>query len=59
MGEFMAPILWTMIKRIITARLLSKLLVYGAHFLAQRTDNTLDDKMVAAFAESLGVTDYK
>lgn len=59
MGELAVGVLLTVLRKMLTAQLFSKLLVYGCFWISQRTDNTLDDKGCKALAEALGVEDYK
>lgn len=45
--------------KLLTETLFSKLMVYSLWRASQSTDNTLDDKMITAVADALGVKDYK
>lgn len=45
--------------KLLTEKFLSKVTVHSLWFLSKLTSNKLDDKVTAAVAESLDVTDYK
>ena len=51
LAKLMMGLLW----KLATESFFSKVIVYGLHSLAKETTNALDDKLVAAVAESLSV----
>lgn len=59
MQGIMVKILYGIGARLLTESLLGKLLVYSLWKAIQSTENTLDDKIVTAVADALGVKDYK
>ena len=55
MGNLIIKALLAIVTKLITEKLLSKIVVYCLDYLAKRTTNKLDDKIVASVAEALGV----
>ena len=59
MQAILIKILYSLGAKILTDVVFSKLLVYSIAEVSKKTTNTLDDKIVGAVAEGLGIKDYK
>lgn len=59
MQAILIKILYSLGAKILTEVVFSKLLVYSIAEASKKTTNTLDDKIVSAVAEGLGIKDYK
>lgn len=59
MQGILLKILYGIGSKLLTDILFSKLMVYSLAEMSKKTTNTLDDKIVGAVAESLGIKDYK
>ena len=55
MGEIAVKLGWALLSRLLTETFLAKTLVYCLHSISKSTSNDLDDKIVKAVAEALGV----
>lgn len=56
MGDVLIKIGWAVLSKLLTEKFLAKAIVYCLQAISERTTNDLDDKMVRAVAEALGVT---
>lgn len=59
MQGVLLKILYGIGSKLLTDVLFSKLMVYSLAEVSKKTTNTLDDKIVGAVAEGLGIKDYK
>lgn len=60
MGDVLIKIGWAVLSKLLTEKFLAKSIVYCLQAISERTTNDLDDKMVKAVAEALGVAvEYK
>lgn len=55
MGEIAAKLLVAIVAKLMTDTFLSRVLIACLDAWAKKTDNKLDDKVVAAMADALGV----
>jgi hypothetical protein len=55
MAQALAKLMMGLLWKLASEAFFSKVIVYGLHALAKETSNALDDKLVAAVAESLAV----
>lgn len=54
-GDFVAKMLIGMIAKFLTETFLAKILIYSLQAWSKDTENKLDDKVVSAMADALGV----
>ena len=59
MTDVAIKLVWLLISKLMTESFLSKALVYCLSAISQSTSNQLDDKMVKAVADALGVVESK
>lgn len=55
MSNLIVKVLVSMLAKLVTERFFAKTTVYSLRALARKTDNKLDDQIVRAAAEALGV----
>ncbi len=55
MSNIMIQLGWALMSKLLTETFLSKALVYSLRSIAESTSNKLDDDMVRAVADALGV----
>ena len=55
MSQLAIKIGWALLSKLLTEAFVSKTVVYGLSSIAKNTTNQLDDKMVKAVADALGV----
>lgn len=59
MSQIAVKIGWALLSRLLTETFVAKTLVYMLSSVSQSTSNQLDDKMVKAVADALGVVESK
>lgn len=55
MSDLIIKAAWGLLSKLLTEAFLGRALVYSLHSIAKSTDNKLDDQIVGAVAEALGV----
>jgi hypothetical protein len=55
MGEIAIKLAWGILSKLVTETFAARMIVYSLDAVAEKTTNKLDDKMVAAVADALGI----